>query len=79
MLKCMVESWIESMNHTSLPIAWEGRLKKGESLFLTFSFKLGRGRMYEVYVNFLSGGISLHVKHNTLLIPLNFSFPNDVK
>ena len=76
MLKCMVEPWIESMIHTSLPIAWEGRLKKGESLFLTFFFKLGRGRMYEVYVKFLSGGISLYAKHNSLLIPLNFSNPN---
>ena len=76
MLKCMVEPWIESMSHTSLPIAWEGRLKKGESLFLTFSFKLGRGRMYEVYVRFLSGGVSFYVNHNALLIPLKFSTPN---
>ena len=76
MLKCMVEPWIESMSHTSLPIAWEGRLKKVESLFLTFSFKLGRGRRYEVYVKFISGGISLYLKHSSLLIPLNFSIPN---
>ena len=29
--------------------------------------------MYEVYVRFLSGGISLYVKHNSLLNSLNFS------
>ena len=49
-LKWVVEPWIESMMHTSLPNAWERRLKKGENLFLTFSFKLGRGRMYEAEV-----------------------------
>ena len=41
-LQCMVGPWIESMMPTSLPNAWEGMLKKGESPFLTFSFKLGR-------------------------------------
>ena len=76
MLQCMVGPWIESMSHTSLPIAWEGRLKKGESILLTFSFKPRRGRMYEVYVKFVSGRISLYVKHNALLILLNFSIPN---
>ena len=73
----MVGPWIESMSHTSLPNAWEGRLKKGESLFLTFSFKLGRGKVYEVYVWVLSGVIIPFVKLNVLLTQLNFSFPND--
>ena len=42
-IECEVETLIESLNPLLLPISWEGKMRRGKSLFLAFSFKTRKG------------------------------------
>ena len=58
-----------------LPSYCLGReVEKGETLFLTFLLKQGRGRVYGVYVCFLSNELSLQEKHEALLVKWIYLF-----